>query len=299
MDKNMEYRLNKDNSANSNYVDVLEEDKPMAGQKFVCISFISPDKILKEKKEFFYEEFLKQWDMAKSLEKFTQFLNFLSFKYNLSNETLNKDLEEFVKEEREKIFTLSLQDEFKTFIDKHENKLEEMFNKKFNFQTNVRGIKVRGSFPSQSEAELRAKLLRELDANHDVFVGPVGLWMPFDPEAYKTGRVEYLEDELNQLMHEKNKNEEKAKEQFDERVKEAKKQAIEDNKSKALESGNKLTQTLDEEGNLINVKDATTFGLSNEGVTSADIRKELFESGDIVKDDETDHGASQLSNKKI
>ena len=299
MDKNMEYRLNKDSSANSNYVDVLEEDKPMAGQKFVCISFISPDKILKEKKEFFYEEFLKQWDMAKSLEKFTQFLNFLSFKYKLNNETLNNDLEEFVKEEREKIFTLSLQDEFKTFIDKHENKLEEMFNKKFNFQTNVRGIKVRGSFPSQSEAELRAKLLRELDPNHDVFVGPVGLWMPFDPEAYKTGRVEYLEDELNQLMHEKNKNEEKAKEQFDERVKEAKIQAIEDNKSKALVSGNKLTQTLDEEGNLINVKDATTFGLSNEGVTSADIRKELFESGDIVKDDETDHGMSHLSNKKI
>ena len=56
---------------------------------------------------------------------------------------------------------------------------------------------------------------------------------------------------------------------------------------------------LDEEGNLINVKDATTFGLSNEGVTSADIRKELFESGDIVKDDETDHGMSQLSNKNI
>ena len=96
MDKNMEYRLNKDNSANSNYVDVLEEDKPMAGQKFACISFISPDKILKEKKEFFYEEFLKQWDMAKSLEKFTQFLNFLSFKYKLNNETLNSDLEEFV-----------------------------------------------------------------------------------------------------------------------------------------------------------------------------------------------------------
>jgi len=150
MDKNIEYRLNKDKSVNPNYVDVLEEDKPLAGQKFVCISFISPDKILKEKKEFFYEEFLKQWDMAKSLEKFTQFLNFLSFKYNLTNETLNKDLEEFVKEEREKIFTLSLNDEFKTFIDKHETKLEAMFNKKYNFQTNVRGIKVRGSFPSQS-----------------------------------------------------------------------------------------------------------------------------------------------------
>ena len=32
------------------------------------------------------------------------------------------------------------------------------------------------------------------------------MWMR-EPEAYKTGRVEYLEDELNELMSEKNKNE--------------------------------------------------------------------------------------------
>ena len=30
-------------------VDLLEEDKPLPGQKFVCISFVSPEKILKEK----------------------------------------------------------------------------------------------------------------------------------------------------------------------------------------------------------------------------------------------------------
>ena len=69
--------------------------------------------------------------------------------------------------------------------------------------------------------------------------------MPWDPEAYKTGRVEYLEDELNQLMHEKKKNEAKATREFEARVKEAKERAIEDNKQKALASGNKLTQTLD------------------------------------------------------
>ena len=50
-------------------------------------------------------------------------------------------------------------------------------------------------------------MLREIDPNHNVYVGPVGMWMPFEPDAYKTGRVEYLEEELNQLMHEKNKNE--------------------------------------------------------------------------------------------
>ena len=56
---------------------------------------------------------------------------------------------------------------------------------------------------------MRARQLREIDPNFDVFVGPVGLWMPWEPEAYKTGRVEYLEQELNQLMHEKKNNDEK------------------------------------------------------------------------------------------
>ena len=33
----------------SKYVDLLEEDKPIAGQKFTCISFVSPENILKKK----------------------------------------------------------------------------------------------------------------------------------------------------------------------------------------------------------------------------------------------------------
>ena len=84
----------------------------------------------------------------------------------------------------------------KTFLDAKEEDLEKTFNEMYSFQTNTRGLKVRGSYPSQEEAELRCKLLREIDPNHDVFVGPVGMWMPWDPEAYKTGRVEYLEEEL-------------------------------------------------------------------------------------------------------
>lgn len=32
------------------------------------------------------------------------------------------------------------------------------------------------------------------------------MW-PFDPDAYKTGKVKYLEHELNDLMHAKKKNE--------------------------------------------------------------------------------------------
>ena len=40
---------------NPKYVDLLEEDKPIAGQKFVCMSFCSPENILKQKEIFFFE----------------------------------------------------------------------------------------------------------------------------------------------------------------------------------------------------------------------------------------------------
>ena len=85
------------------------------------------------------------------------------------------------------LFVTNLDDDYKTYLDKNEEKHNKEFQKEHEFQTNVRGIKVRGSYPTQEEAELRCKMLREIDPNHDVFVGPIGTWMPFDPEAYKTG----------------------------------------------------------------------------------------------------------------
>ena len=285
--KGVEPRNNKDGSANPKYVDVLEEDKPIAGQKFACISFISPENILKERNLYNFNKFLNKWDMNKSLEKYNQFLSFLAYKYNMNFDDLVNDLKEFCNEEKTKIFSTTVEDEYKNFMDANEEKLEKEFNEEHHFQTSVRGIKVRGCYPSQKEAELRCKMLREVDPNHDVYVGPVGLWMPFHPESYKTGRVEYLEDELNQIMQEKNKNEASAKVEFEKRVRDTKEKAIEDNKKKALASGNVLTQTIDEAGNLISVKDMKEISV-------ADLRKELFEGENIVTDKKNDHGLSRI-----
>ena len=294
-------KLNLDGSANSKYVDLLDEDKPIAGQKFACVSFLSPEKIIKEKNIFMFNEFLKQWEMSKSLEKYTQFLSFIAYKYDaLDFDELTKDMEDFVKDQRDKLFTSTLDDEYKTYIDNNEESLDKTFDEQHSFKTSVRGLKVRGCFPSQQEAELRCKMLREIDPNHDVYVGPVGMWIPFHPEAYKTGRVEYLEDELNQLMSEKDKNEKSAKNDFDKRVQESKEKAINDNKEKALESGNVLTQTINEEGNLVSVNNVNSIeNKFNEEVTVSDIRKELFEDEDVVIDKNTDHGLSELTINKV
>jgi len=291
--ENIVYRSNADGSSNTKYVDMLEEDRPIAGQKFTCVSFVSPEKIIRNRELYNFQSFLKQWDMNKSLEKFNHFMSFLAYKYSLNFDTLSADLQEFCKDERDKLFATSLEDDFKNYMDINDSILEEGFNKEHGFQTSVRGLKVRGSYPTQEEAELRCKLLREVDPNHDVYVGPVGLWMPFHPESYKTGRVEYLEDELNQLMHEKNKNENSAKVEFDKRVRETKIKAMEENKKKAMETGNVLTQTIDADGNLISVKELDRD--PSAPISVSDLRKELFEGENIVTSKNTDHGLSRVA----
>jgi len=292
-----ERKLQPNGKPNPKYIDLLEEDKPLAGQKFVCVSFVSPEKILKQKEIFFFEEFLKKWDLNKSMEKFVQFLNFASFKYKLTFDDVMKDFQDFITEEKDTITATTLADDYKTFVDKNEEELEKSFSIAHNFQTHTRGIKIRGSYPSIEEAELRCKMLREIDPHHDVYVGPVGLWMPWEPEAYKTGRVEYMEEELNKLMGEKSKNEENAKNAFEQRLKETKKKAIEDNIKNAEKSGNTLTQTIDDAGNLIGVGLANTQEKSLAGkgaeISVADIRSELFEGENIIVG-KSDNGQSQL-----
>ena len=268
------------------YIDLLDEDKPLAGQKFVCVSFVSPEKILKQKEMFFFQNFLKHYDFSKSMEKFQQFLNFISFKYNVNFDKVMEDYQDFVKSEKDKLTEGNIEDDYKNFIDEQEERLEKDFGEQHNFRTAVRGVKIRGSFPTQQEAELRCKMLREVDPNHDIYVGPVGMWMPWEPEAYKTGKVEYLEKELNQLMSEKQKNEHRAKQDFDTRVRETKERAIAENIKLAEDTGNKLTQNIDEQGNLVGVANMstteTTLEKSNEVVSGADIRSELFEGDNIV-----------------
>ena len=278
------YKKNPDGSTNINYVDLLEEDKPLSGQKFCCVSFISPENILKEKNHFIFEEFLKHYDFSKSVEKFTQFLNFLSFKYSFDFDNVMKDFQEYMKSEKDTFSKNYVRDEYKNFLDANEDRLDKEFNIAHDFQTSVRGFKNRGNYSTQEEAELRAKLLREVDPNHDIYVGPVGMWMPWEPEAYKTGRVEYLEDELNQLMSEKNKNEAQAKQEFEKRVLDAKKNAIEENKKIAKKTGNKLTQNINKDGQLVGVNNTIENALEDkQNVSSADIRKELFEGDNVAR----------------
>ena len=279
-----EPRMTHDGKINPKYIDLLEEDKPIANQKFVCVSFVSPEKILKDKHLFYFEKFLKEWEFSKTVEKYRQFMHFIACKYNVSFDALSSDLDEFCTEEKDMLKNGTLEDDFKTFVDNSDEALQAAFDKDHQFQTSVRSVKIRGVYPTQEEAELRCKMLREADPNHDVYVGPVGMWMPWEPEAYKTGRVEYLEDELNQLMHEKAKNDKRDKETFEKRLREAKEKAIKENVKIAEETGNKLSQNIDENGNLYDVRNVDDA----DATSVANIRNEIFENPDVVPDKPSD-----------
>ena len=254
-----EKKLDNEGNINPKYIDLMDEDEAIAGQKFVCLSFISPDKILKKRETYLFDRFVQEFDFTKSMDKFAGFLNYMAYIYHLNVEDVFEKFNSYVKEESSTLKEGGIEDDWKNFLDKNEDKYSEEFNREHSFQTSVRGLKVRGSFNTQEEAENRCKTLQKTDPNHNIFVGPVGIWVPWDPDAYKTGRVEHMEEQLNQLHKEKLESEIKAKQQFEERIKETKRKAIEENIKKAEDSGNKLTQTIDEKGNLTGVTETVDF----------------------------------------
>ena len=134
---------------NTNEKDFLDVDSPIPGQNYVCLSFISPEKTLKQKERFFTRKFLKS--ITSSNTKFEEIGN--------------------------------IDDKFDDFLSLHSTKLEEDFHKEAGYQTSVRGIKVRGVYNSYDEAEKRAKMLQQLDRSFHVFVAQVGYWLPWDPAA--------------------------------------------------------------------------------------------------------------------
>ena len=86
------------------------------------------------------------------------------------------------------------------------------------------------------------------------------------------------------------KNQEARKKEFEERVRESKKKAIMENIEKAKKTGNSLTQTIDEEGNLTGVKETVDFD-SRETTTieSTKIRNELFVKETLEKQNKTEN----------
>jgi hypothetical protein len=118
-----------------------------------------------------------------------------------------------VKKNERELRESKLREAYDDFLFANKVKLEDDFYVKNEFRTTVRGLKVRGVYGSQDEAVARSKRLQRLDPLHNIFVGEIGKWLPWDPEPSDVAEQEYAEEQLNTLMKKYKENEE-LKEQF-------------------------------------------------------------------------------------
>ena len=144
--------------------DYLDVDDPVAGQNYVCMSFVSPEALIKKREVFNVSKFLQSYCKEQELE----------FK--------------------------DIYSKYEDFAYKFSDKLQRDFDEQNDFQTSMRGVKVRGVYDTRQAAEARAKKLSTSDSSFHVFVGQVGYWLPWDPNADGIQDEVFQNSQLNDMM---------------------------------------------------------------------------------------------------
>ena len=144
--------------------DYLEVDEAVPGQNYVCLSFLSPESLIQNKEAFKCVKFLQSYCKDQKLKFEDVYSKYQDFTY------------------------------------KYEDKLQRDFDEQNDFQTSMRGLKVRGVFDTRQAAEDRAKKLSTLDSGFHTFVGQVGYWLPWDPNADKVADEVFQNSQLNDMM---------------------------------------------------------------------------------------------------
>ena len=227
--------------------DHLEVDKPVPGQNFTCVSFISPEKVLKKKEEFTFFNYYK-CKMTEHINRLKSNMEALIEKVEDNKVKLSDVIH--LKKNMDKGFNIDLLN-FEEWKEKYEDflfskgvEIGEVFDKANKFQTSIRGVKVRGTYDTYREAEIRAKVLQKLDPLFDVFVGQVGYWLAWSPDTNLMENQEHANEDLNKLMKAKKDNAAQRDMFYEERKREMKEAAAKE--TAALKKKNETTK-IDEE----------------------------------------------------
>ena len=188
-------------------IDYLDEDPEIPTQKYCVVSFISPEKVIKQKQEFMFEKFVAWMDYEWKVKGLENFMAFLSKKYSVKIDDLLKDAQEYVNVRKEEVKQTDIHEQYQIFLLKNEKELQEMYDNQVDFRTNIRGVKVRRAFATVEETQMFAKVLQRRYPKDNLYIGKVGAWLPWDPSEHLMPEVEYAEKELNELMRQYNENE--------------------------------------------------------------------------------------------
>jgi hypothetical protein len=178
-------------------VDYLDEDKPIRGQNFVLLSFLSPEDVLVNKEAYMFNKFISKFsaDMTTLLDGI------------LSKHSDSKDFVDSIKENNAYIFNpKDMSEQYGFFKSVNNQDLETSYHRDNNFVTSIRGIKVRGVFDTIEEAKNRSEFVKKLDNKFNIYIAQVGCWCPWSPNPDCLENQEYAETQLNTLMKEYKKN---------------------------------------------------------------------------------------------
>jgi len=219
-------------------MDYLEEDEQIRGQSFVCLSFLSPEKVLDKKEVFTFSKFTENF-----CNEVTELFENLKLKYPDDEDGFQTIIDRY----RFLFNKKHMQEEYRYFLDEKTDELNNEFNQEVDFQTNVRGLKVRGSYDTLREAQVRSEVLKRKDNKHNIYIAQVGCWCPWDPSPNDIQDQHYGEDQLNTLMKKYRENQSYKDMVFDER----KNELMEKQKNKAELDALKNLTLEDNQQNLI------------------------------------------------
>jgi hypothetical protein len=219
-----------DNQKDEVVEDFLEVDQKIPGQNFVCLSVVNPEKVLKRKEEFLFYHYHKL-KMEEHIQRLESNIKSLLEKRNEETNAIEIKDVLHLKKNMSNGFNIDLID-FSEFKEKYEDfmftksiEIGKEFDKNNNFQTSIRGVKVRGVYDTYNEAESRAKKLQKMDNTFDVFVGQVGYWLPLITDTNHIENNEYANEELNTLVKSYQENQTQKDLFYQERTREMKEDA--------------------------------------------------------------------------
>ena len=204
--------------------DFLDQDPAIRGQNYVCVSFLSPEDVIKSKEAYFISSFLDDF-----VKKNNELMNGLETMFPEKKNEIRSIREQYASH----FDTSSINDEYKSFKNDNEIEISNKYSQENNFQTSIRGIKIRGTYETLKEAEIRAEVLKRMDNNtHNIYIAQVGCWCPWAVNPDEISDAEYTETQLNTLMKEYKKNNEDKELFYNERKKDLMDRTKEENEKK-------------------------------------------------------------------
>ena len=157
--------------ANTRVEDFLDNDDVIPGQTHLCVTFLTPEHVLKKKEVCDAAYFLKHI-----------FSDGVTSTHICEEGTYNE-----------------IKQRYQNFKEDNRDVLQEKYNEEQPFQTGVMGLKVRGAFANEEDARNRAKKLQKSDKIYHTIVGTMGAWLEVNPNIYNIEDHEHYTDEFNEV----------------------------------------------------------------------------------------------------